>query len=218
MPSKICSNCGYKNKGSESICAQCGNLLDDTTSSAPQPVQNAEPVMPQPDKAEEPTVPQPSTQTSETGSTPVGSTYTIKSGGDFMRYLPIIISAVILVIYIILDLYVYQSIYLFFFFLLLIFLVPGMVRNRSSPVRFFTGGFRIPTDGSSEDFYFRDIDSAEVETPSPGIQMVTLSMGQGERKVTLDFDRVYPLRLFLTQLNRRRIPISVKRNDSTGSA
>ncbi len=215
MPSKICSNCGYKNKASESICAQCGNFLDSTSQQTTTPAEIKTPEAFEPKEtagtgkegsAEEEQVP---------GSSPVGSTYTIKSGGDIIRYLPIIVSAVILVIYILLDLYVIQSLYLFFVFLLLIFIIPGLVRNWFSPVKFFTGGFRIPANGSSQDFYFRDIDSAEVVNPSPGIQMVTLSMGKGDRKVTLDFDRIYPLRLFLNQLNRRRIPISVKRNEAT---
>lgn len=218
MPSKICPNCGHKNKASESICTKCGNFLDETTQPVAQTVEQPEPMAPEPQKEEEAAAGVRKPDETSSGSVPVGSTYTIKSGGDFLRYLPILISAIILAIYILLDLYVIQSIYLFFVFLLLIFLVPGMVRNRSSPVKFFTGGFRIPSNGTSEDFYFRDIDSAEVVNPSPGTQMVTLSMGHGEKRVTLDFDRVYPLRLFLTQLNRRRIPINVKRNETSESA
>lgn len=212
MPSKVCPNCGHKNKASESICTQCGNFLDDVKPASPMP---ADAPVQQPKEATPDNVPEPD-EVRTTRS--VGKTITIRSGSEFYRYVPIIFSAVILVIYIVLDIFVIQSIYLFFVFLLLIFVIPSLARNWFSPVKMFTGGFRVPSDGNYESFYFREIDSAEVVNPTPGVQMVTLSLNQGEQQVTLDFEKIYPLRMLLTQLNRRKIPINVKRGENQQTA
>ncbi len=210
MSKTTCPNCGHKNKASTMICSQCGNYLGDTESRTEerysitnQPVQEPEPE-PEPVKEEVKQQPHPDS----------GDTIVVETRGSLFRFFPMIIYAAILAVYLVTVHFFYINPYYFMPILLLLFITPQLARKFFFPVKFNATGFNVPHDGRYMEFQYNEISNAVVKVPQRGIQMVTLAMDKRARNVTLDFDQMLSLRQFLSQLNRRRIPISIERENA----
>lgn len=201
MAKITCPNCGHRNKPTDSICMKCGSFLEDTGTGGryniSEPVKSV-PVSPE--REEE----------VKSSSVVSGETIVVKTRGSLYRFLPIIIYGAFLGLYYVLINYYSISVYYFLPVLLVVFLTPQLTRKILFPVKFKPMGFNILHNGSSLEFLYSNIDDAIVKVPQRGIQMVTLSLEDPKRDVTFDFDQMFSLRLFLNQLNRRRIPIRME--------
>ncbi|AKA48029.1 hypothetical protein IX51_01765 [uncultured archaeon] len=208
MAKITCSNCGHKVKSTDMICGECGNYLGEgtvsgNTRSTPQEPVTQETVIQKEEVSEaEPVRTAPNVA--------AGDTINIQTKGSLYRFFPMIIYAVFLGVYIVSIEFLAISPYYFLPVLLLMFIAPQIARRIFFPVKFNPNGFNVPHNGNYLQFHYNEISNAVVRIPQRGIQMVTLSMDKSESNVTLDFDQMFSLRQFLSQLNRRRIPISVE--------
>lgn len=203
MAKIVCPECGHKNKSSEYICSKCGFYLGDMGASSTTEVSKPEVQQTQPSEQQQ----EQFTERTKTSN----EVLKVQTRGSFFSVLPIALSIGILVaLYYLIYTYSFPIYYLAPI-LILLFILPSLARRMSFPIKFTQTGFTIPQGSSSVDFQFNNIEEAVVSTPMRGVQEVMLSLKQESRKVTLDFDQMISLRHFLIQLQRRRIPVSIQR-------
>ncbi len=205
MAKIVCPECGHKNKSTDMICMKCGYYLGDMGAPSSQSGQIS-------------TVPESNTppqeerapSTSSTSYTGTGDVIKVQTRGSIFSILPMVISIAILgvIYYLIYELSF--PIYYVLPVLVVLFVLPTFTRRLSFPIKFTPSGFSVPKGSSSVEFQYSNIDSAVVEAPMRGIQLVKLSLKENS-VVTLDFDQMMSMRQFLMQLQRRRIPISIQR-------
>lgn len=198
MATIVCSNCGYKNKASTMICTNCGNLLSESQpvftnpESVPAPVSNI-----QNERTNEPSSPQ-------TGGTMIN----ISSRKGIIRWIPQIISAIVLVIFIVLEYLGQLPYYSFYVFLIIIFILPSLMRGIGTGIKFSAYGFRVEQGSTNDRFNYSDIENAKIDNSMPGLSSMTLSFSNNHSPVTMNFDSVGTFRMLIMQLRRRRIPVS----------
>ncbi|MBX8632494.1 MAG: zinc ribbon domain-containing protein [Thermoplasmata archaeon YP2-bin.285] len=210
MAKKVCPNCGYSNKAKATVCSNCGYyLLDDQFSSRRNEIQA-------PSTSYNPAV-QPyqaasaSQTVSQANAGMDGSrVIMVHTKGGIYRWLPTIASFIPLAIFIALESVIALPAYSFIIFIVAIFVLSPLARRLTGGVQFYARGFRLMDNGRPEIFDYRNIESAKVDSKTPGLHSVTLSFRNGEKPLTIDFDSMSSFRTMLMQLSRRRIPLSEK--------
>lgn len=208
MPKNVCQNCGHKNKPADMICANCGTIIETPSMSSSASVSSNSFENKQPASSDN-DVSNSFNSEATTQAATTGETLTVRSKNTAYRYIPMAITLGIVAVYYYVSTITTLPPYAFFPVLFLIFAVSSATRRFSMPMKFNQTGFVVPNNGSPVEVRYSNINNAVVRVISRGEQVVTLSLLQSEGDVSLKFDQVFPMRQFLAQLQRRRIPIKM---------
>jgi hypothetical protein len=201
----ICAHCGYKNKGTVSVCTSCGYYLLDsqlgvTAASSSTNRYTA--------KAE----------TSSYVPASVAGGYQpviqVKTKKGIYKWLPTLVSFGPFVAFILLEYFVSLPAIYFIPFLFAIMFLSPIARRKVAGIRFFARGFSVRNNGADETYYYENIEGVQANADLPGKQSLTMSFKGGGNRVTMEFDSLSTFRMIMMQFKRRRIPITAGNADS----
>ncbi len=203
MAKTVCTHCGYKNKGSVSVCSNCGYyLLDSQLGISASKVQASE------------FTGNARVSSYDAGAGPsaspmhAGRTIEIKSRTGIYKWLPTIVSIGPFVVFILLELFTNLPAVYFIPFLFVILFLSPVARRYVTGIRFFARGFSVRDAGRDEVFYYNNIESAKASAIQSGRQMLTMSLRDGGGPVSLEFYSANTYRMMLMQLKNRRIEVA----------